>query len=513
MKKLICKKALALLLCALLLVLTACGNDGGTTDDDQELIAAFGQDIVTFDPHNYRGTQDIIASGLIYDTLVAYDKDFQIVPALAESWEWNGNNEITFKLRQGVKFHNGDDFNAECVKFSIERNNAGSGASYSNFITEMEIVDDYTIICRMAQPNGAALNGLANSIVAMMSPTWAAEVGDQIVEQANGTGPYVLEEFSPGTRAVFTKSADYWGSEVALNRIEFRPIPETGTRVMALKTGEVDLIENPPPQEIESIKADDNLYVYTSPKFRTLFLAFNLGDPNVGGEENKALREAVAYAVNPQEIADDVLEGLAISTNGNFYPEGISQGFEDTSWNKTFDLEKAKQIVAENGLEGRTFQLWCTRGRYLLDSETAEVLQAQIAAAGLNAEITVMEYGPMMTACSKWQQESHQLAWGWNSGDASTVFNQIFSSEGAFNCSAYQNEEFDNLVKEGSSFTELEDRMAYYDQALRMIVEDEAGLIPIVHYMNLYAANKKVEGLFASPIEMLMLQYASINNG
>jgi peptide/nickel transport system substrate-binding protein len=493
-------------------------TDGSQTDvvpnkaAKQEIIVAFGQDIVTFDPHNYRGSQDLNGCGLVYETLVTYDKDFNIVPCLAEKWEWASDKELIFHLRKGVKFHNGDDFTAECVKFSIERNNAGSGASYSNFITEVEIKDDYTVVCHMDTPYGPALNGLANKIVAMMSPSWVEEVGDKIVEQGNGTGPFCLEEFSPGARQVFVKNHNYWGEEVSLDRIEFRPIPETGTRVMALKSGEVDVIENPPPQEIIPIEEDPNLYVYKSPKMRTLFLAFNLSDPNVGGDENKALREAIAYSVNTQEIADGVLEGLAIATDGNFYPEAISHGYADTSWNRKYDLDKAKRIVAENGLEGRTVEMWCTNGRYLLDSDTAQVLQNQIEQCGIKVKITVMEYGPMMTACSKWEQEMHQLAWGWNSGDASTVFNQIFSSNGAFNCSAYQNEEFDNLVKTGASFPDVKDRMGYYDQALRKIIEDEADLIPIVHYMNLYAANKKVAGLYANPIEVLELQYVSITD-
>jgi peptide/nickel transport system substrate-binding protein len=210
----------------------------------QELVVAFGQDILTFDTHNYRATQDIIASGMVYETLVEFDQNHQIIPCLAESWEWISPNELKFNLRKDVKFHDGKEFNAECVKFSIERNNASSGTSYSNFIDEVRIVDNYTVICYMETPFGPALSSLANPIVSIMSPEWVEEIGDRIVQSANGTGPYILEEFSPGARAVFVKNPEYWGPEVSLERVEFRPIPETGTRVMALKSGEVDVIEN-----------------------------------------------------------------------------------------------------------------------------------------------------------------------------------------------------------------------------------------------------------------------------
>jgi len=473
-----------------------------------EIVVAFGQDIVTFDTHNYRGTQDIIASAMVYDTLVEMDNKGEIVPALAESWEWVSPNELKFNLRKGVKFHGGEPFNSECVKFSIERNNAGSGTAYSNFVTEVRVIDDYTVIFYMENPYGPALPALSNPIVAMMSPSWVAQIGDKIVEQTNGTGPFILKEFNPGSRAVFEKNADYWGEKAALDRVEFRPIPEVGTRVMALKSKEVDVIENPSPWEVASIEADKDLYLYTSPKMRTLFWGFNLTNDNVGKKENKALREAIAYAIDTNEIAEGVLEGLAMATEGDFFPPAISGGFSDLSYVKKFDLEKAKKIVKDNNLEGKNVTLWCTRGRYLLDTETAEVIQAQVARAGIKVNIVVMEYGPMMTAVTELKQEMFQLAWGWNSGDASTVFRQIFTSDAKFNGFGTRSAAFDDLVKTGATYPERKDRMKYYNEALKYIIDEEVALVPIVHYMNVYAANKKVQGLYASPTELLLLKYA-----
>ena len=362
----------------------------------------------------------------------------------------------------------------------------------------------------MEQPFGPALPALSLSAVSILPPSWVSKVGDRIVEQANGTGPFILKEFDPGSKVVFVKNPDYWGKKVALDRIEFRPIPEVGSRVMALKSKEVDVIENPSPWEVSSIEADKDLYMYTSPKLRTLFWGFNLTDGNVGKAENKALREAISYAIDTEEIAEGVFEGLADATEGDFFPPTISGGYSDLSYVKKYDLEKAKQIVKDNNLEGKSVTVWCTRGRYLLDTETAEVIQAQLAKIGIKAEIVVMEYGPMMTSVTELKHEVFQLAWGWMCGDAATVFRQIFTSDAKFNGFGTSNKVLDDLVTAGAAYPELKDRMKYYNEALKYVIDEEAALIPIVHFKNIYAANKRVQGLYASPFEMLLLKYAYV---
>ena len=472
-------------------------------DTKQELVIAFEQDTVSFDLHNYRSGQDMITGSLVYETLVFFDKDGNIVPKLATSWEQIDPLTWKFYLRKGVKFHDGAPFTAEAVKFSIKRCTEGNGAGFTGFIDEVEVVDDYTVLLHLKNEFGPILNNLTDVVAAMMNPKFVEEQGESISQYASGTGKFKLIEYNRGSGAVFVKNEDYWGEPAKLDRIEFRTIPEDSTRMMALKTGEVDIIIEPSPHEVPSIERDENLSMYVSPKYRTLFISFNMLDENVGGEENKALREAIAYAINPQEIVDYVLEGLALPLDKGFIPEAIIKGKQDPSLIRKPDLEKAKKILKEAGIKpGRTVEFWTTRGRYLRDTETAEVIQSQLAKAGINAKVVVMEMGPYTSAASKHEQEMFQIAWGWTTADPYRTFYEIYFSGSGWNWAGFYNEEMDKLIEEGGVTVDWDKRMEIFNKAYK-ILYDNVVLVPILQYNNLYAMNKKVKGFFASPVEIV----------
>jgi len=475
----------------------------GNASEVKELKVAFGQEIVTFDMHNYRGTQDEIAGYLVYQTLVTFDKNQNIAPELAISWKQIDSFTWEFKLRKGVKFHDGTPFNAEAVKCSIERCTAGGGEAFTGFIKEVEIIDDYTVIFHLKNEYGPILESLTVVVAAMMNPKFVEEKGENIGQYANGTGPFILKEFSPGIRTVFIKNEAYWGEPAKLEEIEFRAIPEEGTRVMALRSGEVDLIENPSPNDIPSLKRDKNLYVYVSPKGRTLFVGFNLKDENVGTEKNKALREAIAYAIDKKNIVDFVLEGLGVQADTGFIPQSISKGFHDPNLVREMNIEKAKAILKDAGIEeGREIEFTVTRGRYLKDTAIAEVIQAQISKIGLKAKIEVMEFGPFTSYLSKFQGEMFQLAWGWGNGEPQVAMHALFHSEGARNRNAFYSKEFDVLLDKAAATVDFKERMRLYNQAYKIIF-DQVAIIPLLHYQNVFAANKKVKGLYADPVEMV----------
>ncbi len=363
----------------------------------QELKIAFGTDIVTFDPHNYCGTQDLIAVSPVYETLLGTDRELNIIPKLATSWKQIDPLTWEFTLRQGVKFHHEGLFTAEDVKYSIERCKTGVATSSINFVDHVEIIDDYKVRLILNQEFGEILSFLTDQSVGMMSQKFIEEKGDSIIEYASGTGPFKLIEYVPANKAVYIKNEDYWGEPVKLDRIELRNIPEEGSRVMALRSGEVDMIENPAPHELAALERDKNFYVYTSAKGRTLFLSFMFPSENVGGVENKPLREAIAYAINKQEIVDYVLEGLADPALTGWIPDLISKGIYDPTLIRKYDPDKAKKILAEAGIKpGRKIEFLVTSGRYLLDKATGEVIQDQLSKIGLDVKVMTMEFGPLV---------------------------------------------------------------------------------------------------------------------
>ncbi len=475
-----------------------------TCSAKQELIVAFGQNIITLDPHFSGGTQDQIGTTLIYETLVEYDRDRNIVPKLAIEWKPIDSLTWEFKLRKGVLFHSGNTFNAEAVKFSIERcKESGPGSGYVGFIDNVEVVDEYTVKLHLEHEFGPILNHLCPGVVGMMDPKYVKEKGEDIGQYASGTGPFKLEEYIPGSKTVFVKNEEYWGEPTKLDLVEYRVIPETGTRVMALRSGEVDLIENPPPHELPTIEKDDNLYVYVSPKTRTLFIGFNMQNENVGGEENLALRKAISFAINRKEITDYILEGLGLPAYEGIMPPSVTGSSSDSSLIRKNDIEKAKEILKEAGIKpGKEIEFWVTRGRYLLDSEIAEAIRGQIANIGLNVNMRVMEYASLMSLLGENKHQLYQLAWGCTSGEPTLPYSQLLSTKSMYNFANFGNEKSDELMTKAVATVDRKERMKMYEQVYKEVF-DQVAMIPLIYYKNVYAANKKVKGLFASPEEML----------
>lgn len=345
---------------------------------------------------------------------------------------------------------------------------------------------------------GPIFASLSADAVVMMNPKFVEEKGEHIVEEANGTGPFMLKEFTPGIRTVLIKNKDYWGEPAKLDKIEIRSIPEEGTRVMALRSGEVDLIEGPPPNDIPSLRSDKNLYVYQSPKARTLFIGFNLKDENVGTAKNLAIREAIAYAIDKKSIVDYVLEGLGTQSDTGLIPQIIHKGLHDPNLVREFNIEKAKAILKDAGIEeGREIIFSVTRGNYFKDTAVAQVFQDQIGKIGLKVEIQVMETAAFFSYLSKFQEELFLMAWVWPGQEPQILMRSLFFHDGAFNRIGlyYKVEEYEALIEKAATARDFKESMKFYNQAYE-IVFDQVGVIPLLNYQNIFAANKKVKGLY-----------------
>lgn len=470
----------------------------------QELKVAFSTNVVTLDPHYYIGSQDLIATDLLYDTLVTYDRDRKIVPRLATSWKQIDDLTWEIELRKGVNFHSGNTFNAEAVKFSIERcSKTSPGSGYVGMVDYVEVVNDYLVRVHLKYEYGPIMNNLTSPVVGIMDPSFVKEKGEDIGQFASGTGPYMLEEYITGNKIIFTKNENYWGEPAKIEKVEYVFIPEASTRVMALQTGEIDLIESPPPHEISNIEKDKNLYVDISPKSRTLFIGFNMKDPNVGGEENFALREAIDYAIDREEIAVHLLDGLASAAHDGIMPASVTGGLSDPTLVRKHDLEKAKQILEDAGIQpGRTIDFLVSRGRYLMDAEIAGVIQQQVSKIGINLNIILMEYATLWSTLKGDDHQMYQIAYGVSTGDPGQPYIMLLSSTGGSNFAKWGDEETDKILNNALRTTNREERLFGYEQLYRKVFED-AVLIPIVLYQNIYAANRRLKNLYVSPEEMI----------
>lgn len=470
----------------------------------QELKVAFSTNVVTLDPHYYIGSQDLIATDLLYDTLVTYDRDRNIAPRLATSWKQIDDLTWEIELREGVTFHSGNPFNAEAVKFSVERcSKTSPGSGYAGMVDHVDIVSNYIVRVVLKYEYGPIMNNFTSPVVGIMDPAFVKEKGEDIGQFASGTGPYKLEEYITGNKIVFVKNENYWGEPAKIAKVEYIFIPEASTRVMALKSGEVDLVESPPTHEIPNIEKDKNLYSYISPKSRTLFIGFNMKHPNVGGEENLALREAINYAIDREEIAIYLLDGLATAAPEGIMPASVTGGLSDPTFVRKHDLEKAKQILEDAGIQsGKTIEFLVSKGRYLMDAEIAEVIQRQVSKIGINLELTHMEYASLWSTLKGDGHQMYQIAYGVSTGDPGQPYIMLLSSKGGSNFAKWGDEETDKILNNALRTGDREKRLFGYEQLYRRVFED-AVLIPIVLYQNIYGANNQLKNLFVSPEEMI----------
>src|SRR5688500_11041342 len=286
----------------------------GVANQGKTVTIALSAEPNTFDPHLTvgRNTQIFIAN--VFDGLTARDASANILPALATEWGFLGDGSSwQFKLRQGVTFHNGDAFNAEAVKFTIERainpDTKSTTTAQTNTIAGVDIVDASTVVVRTKQPDIMIPNRLGELYGGMLSPTHTMATDPAtLATKPNGTGPFMLTEWAKNERLVLQANPNYWRGPASVSQITVRPILEDSARVAALQAGEVDLIANVPYERIAELQGNPNLVVKTVSTPRVFFVSMN---PNVPPFDNVLVRQALNYAVDVDSIISALYLGHA----------------------------------------------------------------------------------------------------------------------------------------------------------------------------------------------------------
>ncbi len=238
-----------------------------------------GVDVTILDPHNYKATNDLLVARLIFENLVTFDLNMKIVPVLATSWENLDDTTWRFKLRRGVKFHDGTDFNAQIAKINLDRMRAAPrGKPYFGMIESVAVEDNYTIVIKTKRPFAPFIKNLGFPSGGMMSPKAIETYGKEIGRHPVGTGKFKLREWRPKDKLVLVRNDAYWGEKAKLKEFVYRPIPEEGTRAMAFESGEIDVISDPLPHRIAAFKANKNITVTTAPATRMVWIGFNTSD-------------------------------------------------------------------------------------------------------------------------------------------------------------------------------------------------------------------------------------------
>ena len=415
----------------------------------------------------------------------------EILPGLAESWTWSDDGmTLELHLKEGVKFHNGEDFNAEAAKFSVELLMAA--VPYERWVGEFEsvdVIDENTIAIHFSEAAGFALAALARGGY-VYPPEYYQEVGPEGFGGAPvGTGPYQFVEWVKDDHITFEKFPDYWGGEPALDQIVWRVIPEETSRLAALQTGEVDLITNVTPGSMQPIQSDEDLQLYSIPGLRRFLtyidsrLDHPVADPKV--------RQAMNYAVDKQGLVA-LFDDQATAMDGQYLPSTIL-GYNPDLDPFTYDPEKAKELLAEAGYpDGFDMTIKYPIDRYPLDNEMGETVAAYLEAVGIRVKQIPLEYGEFRR--QHVEEESMGPAWMWGllTPPDPHMTLSIFG-EGSLYTRYADDAHVFSLIEEGKRETDPAKREAIYQELMQIWNEQPLGIY-MISPNDLYAAQQSVTG-------------------
>jgi peptide/nickel transport system substrate-binding protein len=481
------------------------------------------------------------------ESLLAYDKGTtNTVPSLAESWESNeAGTEWTFKIREGVKFHDGTDLNADAVVFNFERwwdpenpyhfeeqafeywNNMWAGFKGDSIVTAIEKVDDYTVKFTLSEPLAPILANMAMPMFSIASPAAIEEYGLDYGTPEVGyvcTGPYQFEEWVTGDRITLSRFADYWG-EVPGNveRIIVRTIPDNSARFLALQSGEIHALEQANIEDLGTAEASDEVYVETRPALNTGYLAFNY---QIEEFNDPLVREAIAAAIDKQSIVD-AFYGDYGEPATQFLPPMV-WGHNPDLTGVEYDPDRAVELLAEAGFpdgisevtleDGSTiplklFYMPVVRFYYPDPEAIGQAMAAQLAAVGINVELELA--GDWATYLDLRRSGElvglYQLGWGGDNGDPDNFLGYFFgeADEPIAREGFYENPELAAILVEARSTTDQAARTALYEQAEQMLFED-VGRIWIAHNSTPLIFRSEVSGYIPNPVGTELYKYVTV---
>jgi peptide/nickel transport system substrate-binding protein len=477
------------------------------------LVLAQGADPETLDPHRTttRSTWNVLGS--MYETLTrvmfSAEGEFELQPGLATSWELNegSDTEWTVTLQDGVTYHNGEAFDAEAAKFSIDRMLEGGeeliARTYVQYIESVEVVDPLTLAITTTGPY--PLLPLDMSNIYMVPPQYTAETApEEFALQPVGTGPFRFVEWVPDDHLTVEANTGYWSSGPRLQSVQFLPIPEGSTRAAGLSTGEVDVATLIAIPDVATLQNTPDVTVHTGPSQRTVFIVLsNLDD---GPTSNQMVRQALNYAVNKEAIIENVMQGYATILQGQtITPQYF--GFNPDLAPYPYDPDRARELLAEAGYpDGFDATLYTPRGRYVFDFETSQAVAGLLAEVGVNVTVEPLEWAVFIERLAN-SDLGPMTYYGW------ATYNDGARMVEAFSCDALYSHtcipEFDEVYLASRATLDTAERERLIHETMQ-IQHDQAMAIFLFQLQNLYGTRQRVENFVLLPNESFFLQEVSV---
>jgi ABC-type transport system substrate-binding protein len=511
-----------LVLVTAVVLLSACGG-GATTGGPKQgdkLTLAIGIDPDTLDTMRQTTTtvQNIVQ--MVVETLVRVDTDGKVQPLLATSWQTSSDGlHWTFTLRSGVKFTDGESFNAAAVKANFDRvltpGNTCPLCGPFRSVSSIDAVDDTHIRLNLKQPVAPLLGLLTEVTFGFLAPNTIAPGTDTFKDQEKpvGTGPYVFTERVKGDHVALTRNDQYWGNKPNFKSQMFKIVPEAATREALVRAGQADVILLPPVSDIPAMQKDPTLKVILAPGDRTIFLAFNNQDPSQPLLQKPEVRQALNYAVNKDQIIKSILFGAATPMDAPMAPSLF--GYCKVG-SYGYDPNKAKQMLSAAGANNLSIKFVSPTGRYIQDFQAAQAIANDLSAVGVKVDgPRTMDWptylGTVNVPPTRASVDLHLLGWAPGYLDASQAMVQFQSSSwppAGLATSYYKNPDVDSILAKANSESDQAARQADYCSASKLVWSDAPWIFLWVQRFPI-VTTAKVTGVQSIPNESFYTVYAS----
>ncbi|WP_371039141.1 ABC transporter substrate-binding protein [Rhodosalinus sp. FB01] len=519
------------LLATTLLVTTAAGASAET------LRWARAGDSLTLDPPAQNEGPTHTLAHQIYEPLIIRDMDGQFQAALATDWAPSADdpNVWVFNLRQGVKYHDGSEFTAEDVVFSINRakSEKSNMKELLSSVVEVRAVDDHTVEFVTDGPNPILPANLTNLF--MMDKGWAEANGAVEVQDvesgettfaatnAMGTGAYTLVSREPDVRTVLTQNENYWGKDMfplEVTEIVYTPIQNAATRVAALLSGEVDFIQDVPVQDLGRVGETEGLVVKTAPQNRTIFFGLNLGADDIANDDvvganplaDVNVRKAMNLAINREAIQQVVMRGQSAPA-GMIAPPFVNGWTAEMDQIST-DVDAAKALMEEAGYaDGFSIQLDCPNDRYVNDEAICQAVVGMMAQIGITVNLDAKPKAQHFPLITNGETDFYMLGWGVPTYDSEYIFNFLVhtrgSERGSWNNTGFSTSEIDEMIEMLASETDLEARNEMI-ATIWEVVQEETLYLPVHHQVLNWGMTDRV-GIEVSPEDDPKMKFFEMN--
>lgn len=499
------KSLLAAVLGTVLLV-TGCGGGGSSTGTgDASGTSTAGKKVIniglkadppSMDPNISTSLYDRQVYASLYDKLFDIDANGKIVPMLVDSYEVSPDGKsYTFKLKQGVKFHDGTDFDAEAVKFNFERymtSDKSKRKGELKFVDTVTVVDKNSVKIQLKQPFAPFLSVLTDRAGIMVSPAAVKQYGDQYLNHPVGTGPFVFVEQVKGDHVTLKRNDNYWRGKPKVDEVTYKVFTNGTARVQNLRSGMVDIIDDTPVKEIASVKGDANLQLIAEPGMGYQGLYLNNSRAPF---DNKYLRAAVDRAIDREAVVKVLFDGYAGPARTAFAPGSLAYNEELDKPVKP-NADEIKDLLAKGGKpNGFSFKLYISTSPE--NEQFGAVIQNMLKQYNINVQLEKMEYGQLLETGEKGEFDALQLGWSGRQ-DPDQNFHDFVVTGMPNNDGRISIPKLDELVVAARSELDESKRKALYDEATKLL-QDEAAYSYIYHQYVIIGMNKKISGFTYVP--------------